>query len=330
LFRKLALNQQSSLIRRTRKDRKLTKFRVETLMITFHDRFLAANRPGGTLSLQLVFPDALSLDAGELGRFVRGYSPEMSEAIIELVRAEDLPTGVPLFSPSGPPVAVLGLISWGGHILKLGGFDAPMPYGPIASCVEPALMPPEVKRDAASHKSHVILYHGGPETDPFECYAALASLAGAMASLGATAILNEEARTAVPGFDLIPEPQEDIHATIRNLPLLYLFAGFVRTTVGAPERPWVRTFGCHLLNLPDLALQAHGYGEMSLIFQWFCSMLSYLRTTDASLEPGQIVALSEDLKLSIREPHPTELDFLHSEGTMLVLERMDVGIAPTM
>jgi Domain of unknown function (DUF4261) len=289
--------------------------------MTFFERFSTAQRPGPALSLQLVFTDALPQDVVEMTRFVRGYCPEMAEAIVELVVASEVPEVRSLVSETGPAVTTVGLIAFGNHIIKLAGFDAPMPYGPIASCVEPAMMPPEVKQDAARHRSHVLLYHGGPEDDPNECYLALTCVAGAMASLGAIAILNEEARTAVPGFDLIPDPEEDIQATIRGLPLLYLYAGFVRTNIGAPDHPWVRTFGCHHFGLPDLAIQANGYGEMSDIFRWMNAMLNYIRETDSRFQPGQIIALTDDLKFQAREPHPTELDFLDSDGEMVVLER---------
>ena len=289
--------------------------------MTFIERYTAAARPGGPLSLQVVFPGALPLDAVQLARFVRGYAPEMAEAVVELVRAADVPGVRDLVGEAGPAVAVVGLVSWGGHVVKVAGFDAPMPYGPIASCVDPAMMPPEVKADAAEHQSHALLYHAGPETDATECYLALTGVAGALASLGATAVLNEEARTAVPGFDLIPEPEEDIYATLRKLPLLYLFAGFVRTNVGAPDRPWIRTFGCHQFDLPDLAIQANGLGEASTIFRWFNGMLNYLRATEASFAPGQVIDLGDGVKLTLREPHPTEDDFLFAPATMLVLER---------
>jgi len=288
--------------------------------MTFLERYAAAARPGGPLTLQLVFPGPLPLDPAQVARFVRGYAPEMAEAVVELVRADAVPAVRQLVTEAGPPVAVVGMVSWGAHVVRLAGFDAPMPYGPVASCIDPAMMPPEVKADAARHQSHVLLDHAGPEADPTEGYVALAGVAGALASLGATAVLNEEARTAVPGFDLIPDPDEDIFATIRGLPLLYLFAGFVRTNVGAPERPWIRTFGCHHFGLPDLALQANGLGEASTIFRWFNAMLNYLRTTGATFGPGQVIDLDGG-KLTAREPHPTEDDFLFTQGTLLVLER---------
>ncbi len=288
--------------------------------MTFAERFRAAARPGGPLSLQVVFPESLPLTQPELARYVRGYAPEMAEAVVEVLPA-DTPELRDLAAGAGPPVAAVGLVSWGAHVVKLLGFDAPMPYGPVESCVEPALMPPQVKADAARHKSHALLYHGGPEPDPFEGYVALASVAGSMASLGATAVLNEEARTAVPGFDLIPDPAEDILTTLRGLPLLYLFAGFVRTSVGMPDKPWIRTFNCHALGLPDLAYQADGLGEASTVFRWFNAVLNYLKTHDATFEPGQAIDLGQGVKLAVREPHATEDDFLFAPGPLHVLER---------
>ena len=50
-------------------------------------------------------------------------------------------------------------------------------------------------------------------------------------------------------------------------------------------------------------------------------MLNYLRTTEASFGPGQVIDLGDGVKLALREPHPTEDDFLFAPETMLVLER---------
>ena len=290
--------------------------------MTFFDRFSAANSSGPPLSLQLVFPEPLPLDSAALSAYTREYHPEMAEAIVELLSVADFPQARELVSDHGPAVAVVGLISWGAHVIKLAGFDAPMPYGPIDSCVVPALMPPEVKEDAAKHASHVLLYHAGPEPDVFERYLALTAVSGVLAQFGATAVLNEEARTACPAFDLIPEPGEDAFATIRSLPILYLFAGFVRTNVGAPDRPWIRTYGNHHLGLPDLAYQTNGYHESSTVFGWFNAMLGYLRETSASFLPGQVVQFDAATKFLFREPQESQADFLHSDGTMVVLERI--------
>ena len=289
--------------------------------MTFPERFRAATRPGGPLSLQAVFPAALPITAAELAKFVRGYAPEMAEAVVEVVVA-DTPELRGLVSDAGPPVAVVGLVSWDTHVVKIAGFDAPMPYGPVASCVEPALMPPQVKADAAKHQSHALIYHAGPENDPFAGYLALTAVAGCSASLGATTILNEDARTAVPGFDLIPEPDEDIFVTLRGLPLLYLAAGFVRTTVGLPDQPWIRTFNCHALGLPDLAYQTANPGESGEVFRWFNAVLNYLRTTESTFEPGQSIDLGNATRVGVREPHPTESDFLFAPGPLHVLERL--------
>jgi len=290
-------------------------------MTTFFDRFSAATLAGPTFSLQLVFPEPWTADGAAVDLAVRSYHPSLTEAILEWQPTADAPHLHAAVSADGPPALALGLLSWGGHVLRLAAFDAPMPYGPIASCVVPALMPPDVKRDAAAHRSHLLLYHAGPETDPHERMTGLTLAAAALSTLGATAILNEEARTAVPAFDLWPEADEDILETIAGLPFLYLFAGFVRTNVGAPERPWIRTFGCSRFGLPDLALQAAGSVEASAVFAWFNAILNYVRTTDSGFHPGQRVNLSDELQFELRAPYDREADFLESDGTLIVLER---------
>jgi len=290
-------------------------------MVTFFERFSASTLPGPVFSLQLVYPEVWTFDAAAVDLAVRTYHPEFAEAILEWQSAEGMPELRVAVSSDGPPMVALGLLSWGGHIIRIVAFDSPMPYGPIASCVVPALMPTDVKQDAAAHRSHLLLYHGGPETDPHERMTGLTLAGAALSTLGATAILNEEARTAIPAFDLWPEADEDIVDTICGLPFLYLFAGFVRTSVGAPERPWIRTFGCGRFGLPDLAMQAKGLGEASAVFTWFNAILNYVRTTDSGFHPGQRVALSDELQFELRAPQPAEADFLDTDGTMIVLER---------
>ena len=61
------------------------------------------------------------------------------------------PLAATVVSTDGPPAAVLGLIEWADHVVKLVGCDAPMPYGPVESCVGPAMVPPPLKVDAKQH-----------------------------------------------------------------------------------------------------------------------------------------------------------------------------------
>ncbi len=290
--------------------------------MTFFDRF-AASLPGPPLSLQLLFPERLDLDVDALTQFLRAYHAELSGATAELVSVAGTPAATQLVSADGPPASVVGLLAWGKHVVKLAAFDAPIPYGPIETCVQPAMIPLELKEEARRHAAHVLLYHAGAERDPFECYVALAAAAGALARFGATVVLNEEARTAAPAFDLVPDPEEDALATLRGLPIPYLWGGFVKLDVGDPERPWARTFANHTLGLPDLSYHLAGHQETSRVFKLFAGMLGYLRQSGENFEPGDTLDLG-DTRMRLRAPTDAEW-YLESQGAMLVVEPLSGG-----
>jgi hypothetical protein len=282
----------------------------------FSDRFAA---PGSDpLSLQLLFRDPLDLDPDALTAFLRPH-PELAGVAVELVRVADHPAAAGLVSADGPPASVLGLVEWGPHLVRLAGFDAPMPYGPVEACVGPAMIPPPFKHDAKYHASHVLLYEAGTHPDPLERYVALGAVASALARSDAIVVMNEEARTAVQALDLIPDAGEDLLHTLRTLPIPYLWGGFVKLDVGDPEKPWARTFAGHRLGLPDLAYHLESHQETSRVFRLFAGMLGYLRQMRETFEPGDTIDLADGGRLWLRAPAEAEW-FLESPGTMLVVE----------
>lgn len=287
----------------------------------FLDRFAGPTAPGQPppLSLQLLFADPLDLTAGAVSASLRDYHPDLREAAVELVPVASNPLAARAVSADGPPAALLGLIEWGRHRVKLIGCDAPMPYGPVEACVGPAMIPPPMKVDAKQHRSHVLLYYAGTDPDPLEQYVSLAAVAGALGRFNGIVVMNEEARAAVPALDLIPEPGEEALRTLRSLPVPYLWGGFVKLDVGDPARPWVRTFACHRLGLPDLALHLTGHDRTSRAFQLFSGLLGYLTQTGEAFAAGDTIDLGEGTPLRLREPTDDEW-YLESPGTMLVVE----------
>ena len=63
----------------------------------------------------------------------------------------------------------------------------------------------EKDRQRAGNRGHVLLYYKGYETAPLEQYVALAAIAGTLIDQGATAVLNESARTAGQRLVFVPE-----------------------------------------------------------------------------------------------------------------------------
>ena len=135
----------------------------------------------------------------------------------------------------GPPATVLGEFAWPGHRVLLAGFDAPMPYGPVAACVPTAMMPDEqVKADAMAHQAHTCCCTTPATTRTrWSGTSPSGRWRGRWPGSGPSSTLNEEARAAVPAFDLMPEDGEDILAhPPRTLPVPYLYGGFVKLDVG--------------------------------------------------------------------------------------------------
>ena len=287
--------------------------------MAFLDRFAAAKTLDNPLGLQILFFAPPPLDADALLTFLRA-EPELANAEGELIRVADVPGASAFIGGAGPPASVLGLFSWGTHAVKLAQFDAPMPYGPVESCVGPALLPPPMKVDAKQHTAHVLLFYAGTHADVREQFVALCAVAGALARCdGSICVLNEDARSACPAFDLIPDAGEDALATYRGLPVPYLLGGFTKMTVGDAGVLWARTFANHRLGLPDLAMRMSDHQQTARTFQLFTGIAGYLLEMNETLTPGESLDLGDGTTYAVREPTEAE-NFLISPGAVLVLE----------
>lgn len=289
----------------------------------FFSRFSAPG-PADPPGFQLLFADLPSVPADALAAALRDYHPALAAATAEVVPVADLPPGPPVVSPDGPPAAAVGLAGWGPHAVKLILFHAPMPASAVEGCLRPALMPAEMKAEARAHRGHALLYYAGAEADPLERFVALGAVAGALARFGAVVTLNEEARAAIPAFALLPdEDGEDMLRTLRELPVPYLYGGFVKMEVGDVPGVWVRTFSNQRLGLPNLAYHAAGHDHGQRVFRLFTGVLGYLRETGLRFEPGEVVRVDEDTHLKVRQPTLMEW-WLESSGPMLVLDPVEV------
>jgi hypothetical protein len=284
---------------------------------------VANPRLGDPVGLQLLFDVPLALDAGEVQKALRDYHSEMAGATAEL---HPVPPSNKPPQPDGLDPTILGLFGWDRHVVKVVGFAAPMPADAVNACVQPAHFDPQFKKLAHEHKSHVMLYYAGYDHDPLEQYVALAAAAGALAYFGATFVLNETARTAVPAAVLHPHEEDagDMLGALRGLPLPFLYCGFVKLEVEGTPGVWMRTYGCHRFGLPDLAFHAPGHELGSATFELFGNLLAYLRTSGHQFSPGHTMRVGDDVYLRMRARAPDEW-YLESEGEMLVAERISAA-----
>jgi hypothetical protein len=280
---------------------------------------VANPRAGDPVGLQLLFDGPLALDAGEVQKALRDYHSEMAQATAELYF---VPANKPS-PPDDPDPALMGLLGWERHVVKVVGFTAPMPADAVRACVQPAHFDPQFKKLAYEHKSHVMLYYAGYESDPLEQHVALAAAAGALAYFGASFVLNETARTAIPAPVLHPHEEDagDMLGALRKLPLLLIYCGFVHFEVEGTPGVWMRTYGCDRFGLSDIALRAEDHKLIQFTFELFNNLLAYQSETGTRFVPDSRFQLDDDLFFSLRARTPEEW-YLDSDGEMLIAERI--------
>lgn len=276
------------------------------------DRLIANPSIAKPLSLQVLFPAAPRLDALELSRALRTFDRSTSDGRCDT--GEDLLREGKLF----------GLAGWGRHVVRFIGFDAPMPDHAVEACIAPAHYGADLKQRAREHRAHVILYYAGYDPSPLEQYVALAVVAAVFGRHGGLAVLNESAHTSLPVSMLL-----DIGASanscelLRQLPLPYLYCGFVKHEVEDVRGVWMRTYGAPLLGLPDLAAHAAGHHEGQRYFDSFDSVFRYVLESGARLSRGHTVEIGAGTYMRLRAPKLDEA-FLVRSGDLFVLEMIGV------
>jgi hypothetical protein len=279
-----------------------------SVLSQFFDR--TGRSPEGALSLQVLFARPPSFDPAALTRALRSASPELADAVVELDAG---------LAAKGH---TRGVVRWGGQVVRFVGFGVAMPAPVVEHCVAPAHYGQELKAQARAHRAHLLLYHDDARLPPLERYVALAAVAGALGQAGGVVVLNESAHTSFPAAALAPGAVEgDQLQTLRDLPLLILYCGFVKGQV--PDQPgvWMRTYGCHLFELPDLAMHTAGHHQGQETFDLFGNLLGYLQKSGARFGVGHTMQVGPDTYLRLRGARPEE-EFLHSEGELFVAERI--------
>ena len=259
------------------------------------------------LSLQALFKNKLALDSTSLTAALRSYHRSMARARCEIE---------PELRKKG---TVLGLAGWRKHVVRLVGFDAPMPADAVERCVAPSHYGPDLKKEVREHASHLLLYYGGHDPSAHEQYVALAALGGVLSQFGAIAILNESAHTSFPADALSGiDTGGDIMELLRTFPLLFLFCGFVKYDVEGTGKVWMRTHARNCWDCPTLPpvprVITRGNATVT-------SSRTYSVTfvTQAHLAAGHTMQIDTEEYLRFREPAESEA-FPGDDSDLLVVE----------
>ena len=258
------------------------------------------------VSLSVVFSGVLNINNDELLAKLKSINP-----IIKDIRYE---------TPFGKLEEGMSiLVSWGKHVIRIVGLNAPYPKAVLETCVTPASYSQEIKQQVYESDSHLLLYYVGYEQDVLEQYLALTRLVACFEQFNALAVINEDAHTSLPvNFINSLASEKDGLATLGEcLPLL--FCGFVKYEIENIKGIWMRTYGANKFGLPNFAALANSYEESEYYFDMFSNILNYLRQSQATMNPGDTMEMGDNRMMSLRAPQDDEY-FLKDQGDLLVIE----------
>ncbi len=98
-----------------------------------------------------------------------------------------------------------------------------------------------------------------------------------------------------------------------------LYCGFVKYEVEGVDGVWLRTYGGHLLGLPDLATLVNDHSGSEGVFDIFNNGLSYLLSSGAKFAVGNVMQVGEDVFMKLRAATSEEY-YLESEDDLFVAE----------
>ena len=258
------------------------------------------------ISVSIVFSGALNINNDELLAKLKSIDPTIKDIRYETPFGQ-LEEGMCI------------LVSWGKHVIRVFGLNAPYPKAVLETCVAPASYSQEIKQQVYESDSHLLLYYVGYEQNVLEQYLALTRLAVCFEQFNALAVINEDAHTSLP-INFINElaSEKDGLTTLGEcLPLL--FCGFVKYEIENIKGIWMRTYGANKFGLPNFAALANSYEESEYYFDMFSNILNYLRQSQATMNPGDTMEMGDNRMMSLRAPQDEEY-FLKDQGDLLVIE----------
>ena len=259
-----------------------------------------------SIGLSVVFKGPLNFDKDKLLDKLRFLDSSITNVDYE-TPAGDLEQGV------------FALVSWGKHVVRLIGFNEPFPADVLETCVAPAHYSQDIKDQIRKNDSHVILYYKGNDEDALEQYLALSRLAACFDEFNALAVINENAHSSLPTNVLSDLLSDENSAKSLSDCLPLFFCGFVKYILEDAKGVWMRTYNADAFGLPDFAVLANNHDEGSYYFDMFGNILSYLRQSGATMNPGDTMEIGDNKMLLLRAPQKDEY-FLKDKGNVLVVE----------
>lgn len=209
-------------------------------------------------------------------------------------------------------------ISFGNHSFALAGIDAPVPADSSQNAIETSNWSPEDKSPLRGHQAHIVCAYTGTEADPTEQFIAALKVAAAFLRHGLVGVIDAAAWNCLPPRAITASLTADFLVGARQTIPVAIWTGFVKFF-----RPdgliWFCSKGFHRWGAPDFALLgSEGEGETAVDI--FSALLGHVRSTGASLSPGNTADLGGMLLRF--GPVLEYAEYLDGPGGTLVIERV--------
>ncbi len=260
-----------------------------------------------SLSLQLLLEAWTLRDEAALLAALRGYDASLSSLSLDTwVCADDGTT--------------LCDIQWQGQRFRLVAFNHQMPADAVEACVQPCAWDQEFKRQARAHEAHVLLLCDSPRAAVLQNYVRLAMLCGGLLEHShGIGVLNETAQTAMPAKVWL-DTRTGRFEQWNTLPVLLLYAGFVKYVVPDSPKVWMTTRGLEAWGLPNLTTLAPDHSHGSQMLEIFGNVATYLIANGPVLQPGHTMQVGVDNHMKLRAPESADELAIQGEGKLLVAQ----------
>lgn len=189
---------------------------------------------------------------------------------------------------------------------------------------------PETKELIGKHTSYIELSTESGTTQSgttLQSYVRLTAIAAILAARGALVLANINGYTSFPVEQIMSilsrAGKSNWLDTIYGMPLLFLYSGLVALTFDNQRTLWLRTYGNHLFDLPDLGTAislAELSSQVPVTQSAFDNVMRYMLESGKRVFPGQIID-GDTLKVQVKaQPDFNDELFYQSPSGLLCLE----------
>lgn len=206
------------------------------------------------------------------------------------------------------------------HIVRMAGFDVPIPQAVVSKTIDTSAWQGEVREDMKSHRAHLLLFHEGGGRDVPERMIALYKLAAVLGGEDLRGAVHESGWTSVPRGIVGDFMKADELVMFREGLPPVVFFGFLPFRDEAET--WYATKGCHIFGVPDLVVSGDGEAN-SEIMNLFHNIFLYM-VRHKLIEAGHTMQFGEELFLKFEAlPGSHEhYDYLKGADATLLVKRI--------